>query len=144
MITVIGIVVIFVGLIAWAGQSLAFIAPNLATKLGVLEPREDMDETLYIFETKALGLNDMLLTWTLPLAGTLMLLGNPMWPYFGLIGGGIFLYFSGMIIFSRYYLKRSGIMVGGPSSEKAAYIMSGAWIIASILMIILSIMHLSQ
>ena len=34
MITLIGIVVIVVGLIVWVGQTLSFLAPDIATKLG--------------------------------------------------------------------------------------------------------------
>jgi len=33
----------------------------------------------------------MLLTWTLPLSALLMLLEHPLWPYLGLVGGGVFL-----------------------------------------------------
>ncbi|MCP4592342.1 MAG: hypothetical protein GY842_16540, partial [bacterium] len=85
--TALGIVILIVGLFAWIGQSLAFLAPSLAVKLGVLEPKGQIDPTLYVIEAKAEGLTDMLLTWTLPLSALLMLLGHPLWPYLGLIGG---------------------------------------------------------
>lgn len=47
MATAVGIVTLIVGLVAWLGQGLAFLAPAIATKLGVLEPREELDPTLY-------------------------------------------------------------------------------------------------
>ena len=77
MITLIGIVVILVGLIVWVGQTLSFLAPEIATKLGVNDPEEEMDQSLYIIETKANGLSDILLAWTLPLSSLLMILDRP-------------------------------------------------------------------
>lgn len=144
MTTLIGIAVIILGLIAWVGQSISFIAPGIATKFGLLEPKGEMDETLHVIEAKALGLNDMLLTWTFPLSGALLLLGHPLWPYFGLVGGGIFFYFSGLIFSSRFFLKRAGKKIGSTSGVTAAYTFSALWAIASISMIILSITNLAE
>lgn len=89
MITIIGIVVIVAGLIVWVGQTLSFIANDIATKLGVNSPEEEMDQSLYIIETKANGLSDILLAWTLPLSGLLMIFNHKAWPFFALIGSGI-------------------------------------------------------
>ena len=93
MTTFIGIVVFILSLICWLGQSLSFVAPKLALKLGVMDPKESMDETLHIIDSKVLGLNDMLLTWTLPLSAALMIFNISLWPFLGLIGGGIYSYF---------------------------------------------------
>ncbi|KPK10365.1 MAG: hypothetical protein AMJ68_09415 [Acidithiobacillales bacterium SG8_45] len=144
MTTFIGITVVLIGLIAWVGQSLAFAAPNVAVKLGLLESKNEMDETLYIIEARALGLNDLLLAWTLPLSGLLMLLNNPLWPYLGLVGGGIYLYFSGMVILSRIYLGKAGKKIGSPSNIKAVYVFGAVWAIAATTMIAMSFNKLSQ
>ena len=40
MITLIGIVVIVVGLLVWIGQSLSFLAPDIATKIGLNSPQK--------------------------------------------------------------------------------------------------------
>jgi hypothetical protein len=142
MITIIGIVVIVVGLICWIGQSLSFFAPRIAIKLGLCEPAEEMDPTLYIIETKAHGLTDMLLTWTLPLSGLLLIIDHKSWPVFALVGGGTYIYFSGLIILHRIFLKRRGIKIGRPSSEKGAYVFGSIWIIAATIMIVLAAMEL--
>ena len=60
MITILGIVVIVTGLIAWIGQTLAFVAPKISIKLGLTEPEDEIDRTLYIVETKANALPDLL------------------------------------------------------------------------------------
>ena len=70
--TFVGLFTLLVGLVAWLGQALAFFVPPVAERLGVLEPRDDMDPTLYVLETRAEGLADMLLTWTLPAAALLL------------------------------------------------------------------------
>ena len=143
MITFIGIVVIVVGLLVWIGQSLSFLAPDIATRLGLNSPEEEMDQSLYIIETKANGLSDMLLTWTLPLSGFLMIVDHIAWPYFALVGSGIYMYFALLTIFSRVFLKKRGREVGSPSSEKAAYVFSAIWIVSATTMIILAIMKLA-
>ena len=97
MVTTVGILVLVLGLVAWIGQSLAFLAPALAEKLGVLEREEEVDPTLYIIESKAEGLADMLFAWTLPASALLMILDHPLWPYLAIFGAGLFLYFSVLI-----------------------------------------------
>ncbi len=144
MITVFGILVIVVGLIVFVGQGLCFFTPNLATKIGVNSPEEEMDQTLYIIETKANGLSDILLTWMLPLAGFLMIIDNPNWVYLALIGGGIYIYFAFLTVFSRLFLKARGKRVGSESDQKVAYIFSAVWIFCAVTMIILAIRNLSQ
>ena len=138
MTTFIGIIVIVVGLIAWIGQSLCFLAPGIALKLGLNEPEEEVDQSLYIIETKAAGLSDMLLTWTLPLSALLMIFDHKTWPYLALIGSGTYIYFSLLIIFNRIFLKKRGKKVGKPSSQKLAYVFALIWILSAITMILLA------
>ena len=144
MNTVIGIVVIVVGLICWIGQTLALLAPHIAVKLGLCEPEEEMDHTLYTIETKAHGLTDLLLTWTLPVAGLLIILDHSFWPILALIGGGIYLYFPGIISFHRVFLKKHGIKMGSPSAIKATYVFSIIWVLSALTMIILAIKQLNS
>lgn len=144
MITAIGILVLALGLIAWVGQTLSFFVPSAAVRLGVLEPEDDVDPTLRILEAKAEGLVDILLSWSLPAAALLMVLDHPLWPYLALFGGGIFLYFSGLIILTRPFLKKAGTNVGSPASERATYLFGGLWIMSALTMIGLAATHLSQ
>lgn len=138
MQTIIGIAVIVVGLIAWVGQSLSFLVPTIAIKLGLCEPEEEMDQSLYIIETKAQGLSDMLLGWTLPLSGLLMIFDHKLWPILALIGGGTYIYFSAVIMLSRIFLKKRGKKVGRQSSENSAYVFGSIWILSAITMIVLA------
>jgi len=143
MNTLFGITVVLLGLLAWAGQTISFLAPHVAEQWGLQEPEDEVDKTLHIIESKALGLNDMLFTWILPLSGVLMIIEHSMWPYFGLVGGGIYLYFSGMIVFSRLYLQKEGIKIGRPNQIKVAYLFSGLWSASALIMIVMSYIKLS-
>ena len=109
----------------------------------MLESEDELDPTLYIIEAQAMGLSDMLLGWMLPASAVLALLRHPMWPYLALLGSGVFIYFSALIILSRIYLKRNGRKVGSASSERAAYVFGGIWISSSVAMTILAIATLS-
>ena len=143
MSTAVGIVTLIVGLVAWLGQGLAFLVPSAAVRMGVLEPQEEVDPTLYVIEARAMGLSDLLLGWILPASALLMLLHHPIWPQLALIGSGVFIYFSAVIILSRVYLKREGKRVGRPASERAAYLFGGIWIACSLAMIVLAVSALS-
>ena len=144
MVPTIGVIVLLLGLIAWVGQSLSFLAPSLATRLGVLEPDGEIDPSLRIIEAKAEGLMDMLLGWTLPASALLMVLGHPLWPFLAIFGGGVFLYFAGLIILSRIFIRAAGRNPGGPGSVKAAYLFGGLWAASSITMMVLAAIHLSS
>ena len=143
MVTAVGILVLVLGLIAWLGQSLAFLAPSLAVNLGVLEPEDEVDPTLHIIEAKAEGLADMLLAWTLPASALLMILDHPLWPYLAFFGAGVFLYFSALITFSRIFLRGAGRKVGRPVSERATYLFGGLWAVCSVVMMVLAAIHLT-
>ena len=144
MQTTIGIAVFIVGFIGWFGQGLSFFAPQLAVRLGVLERKSEMDETLYLIESKPMAISDMLLSWLLPLSALLMVFAHPLWPYLGLIGAGVTLYFSLLIFLTRIYLKHDGKAVGGPSVLRAAYLFALFNGVAALLMIVLCYIELSQ
>lgn len=144
MATLIGVVTLVSGLIAWVGQILAWLAPSIAVRLGVLEPEDEVDPTLWIVERYAMGPSDAVLGWMLPLSAALMLVDQGAWPYLALSGAGVFLYFSAVTSLSRIHLKRNGLKVGRPSSERAAYVFGGIWSLCSLSMIGLAIVELSS
>lgn len=141
--TVLAILVIVLGLICWLGQTLVIFAPDVAAKLGVGEPEEDLDRSMYLFERYSQGIMDVLLTWTLPASALMMLLGNEHWPILALVGGGVYLYFPGVFSITRIVLKRNGMKIGRPASELTAYVFGTLWTLSAIYMIALAVAELA-
>ncbi len=141
--TVLAILVIILGLICWLGQTLVVFAPDVAVKLGVGEPEEDIDRAMHLFERFSQGIMDILLTWMLPASALMMLLGHELWPILALIGGGVYLYFPGVFSITRIVLKKDGKQIGSQASEMTAYIFGALWTLSAIYMIALAIAALS-
>ena len=141
---ILGILVIVLGLICWAGQTLVVFAPRLAERLGVGEPEEDLDRSMYLFERYSQGIMDILLTWMLPASALMMLLDYNHWPILALVGGGVYLYFPGVFSITRIVLKRDGLKVGSPASETAAYTLGALWTLSALFMIVLAIAEIGR
>ena len=142
MTTIFGIVVMVVGLIAWIGQSLAVFSLPTAIKLGLFEPENEVDQSMFVFERYSMGIMDILLTWILPFSAFLMIMGNSYWPLFALVGGGVYLYFPGVFMITRIVLKKHGKKVGRPSAVAGAFMFGWIWTLSSIIMIVLAIKEL--
>ncbi|MDJ0699096.1 MAG: hypothetical protein QNJ07_04510 [Woeseiaceae bacterium] len=141
--TVLAILVIVLGLICWLGQTLVVFAPRVAVKLGVGEPEEDVDRSMYLFERFSQGIMDVLLTWMLPASALMMLIGNEFWPILALVGGGVYLYFPGVFSITRIVLKRDGKKIGMPASEVTAYVLGTLWTLCAVFMIVLAVAELA-
>ena len=141
--TALGILVIVLGLICWTGQALVVFAPDIAVKLGLGEPEQDLDRSMYLFERYSQGIMDILLTWILPAAALMMLLGLDQWPIFALVGAGVYMYFPGVFIITRIVLQRDGKKIGEPGSARTAYVLGTLWILSAIYMITMAIAELA-
>jgi hypothetical protein len=60
-------------------------------------------------------------------AGALLVADQPAWAYFGLVGGGMFLYFAGRGIATRLAMQRRGLRIGSPQSVRTGLIALAAW-----------------
>lgn len=140
--TLIGVTVVILGLICWVGQTMAVFALPTAVKLGLFEPEHEVDPTMYLFERMSQGIMDVLLTWILPLSALLMILEQPSWPLFALVGGGVYLYFPGVFMITRIVLKQHGNRIGRPSSVTTANIFGTLWLLSAITMIALAVREL--
>ena len=120
------LLILFTLVLCWLGQMTAALAPALATRLGLTEPEADVDPTFYA-DVRGEAVWDAMILWTLPVAGILLLLNNPWWAYFGLVGGGMYLYFAGRGIAQRLVMRRRGIRIGKPSYWKGVYVFLTLW-----------------
>jgi len=137
-----GILLIAFGLIAWGGQVLSALTPKFAEKLGLMEPEADIDPAFYA-DTRGEAKWDSITLWTLPFAGILIMLNSPLWIYFGMVGGSMYLYFAGRAIFTRLELKRKGVRSGKPELLKMYYIFATLWGLIGLATIIKAVKTLS-
>jgi hypothetical protein len=121
-----GVILIVVSSIGWLGQAMTALWPTVATKLSLTEPEADVDPAFYA-DVRGEAVWDTLILWTLPVAGILLLVNSPWWVYFGLVGGGMYLYFAGRGIVTRLAMQRRGIRIGKPETLKQVYVFLALW-----------------
>ena len=137
-----GIIVLVLSLICWIGQTIALFWPVAAAKMTVTEHEADVDPT-YFSDVRSEAFWDAVSTWILPVAAILLIINNVAWAYFGLIGGGMYLYFAGRGISARIAYQRRGIRIGKPSTVKQGYVFLSIWGLIAIGTIVLAILELS-
>ena len=130
-----GFVCVVFGLIVVIGQLISTINFNLAQKLG-LQEKNDQTESLF----RRLELNtarwDLVVLWTLPATGVLMIVGHPLWPATALVAGGIYVDTAGRELAKVLGLKRHGVKTGSREEASlyycflAALLLIGLWCIA--------------
>jgi len=116
-----GAILTIFSLLGWMGQAITAFSPKKAVKLGLTEPESDVDSTFYV-DVRGESVWDTMILWTLPVAGILLMLNNSLWAYFGLVGGGMYLYFAGRGITVRLAMQRRGIRIGMPKTLAANYV----------------------
>ncbi|MGD8485226.1 MAG: hypothetical protein PVG27_06645 [Chloroflexota bacterium] len=121
-----GLVIIALGLLAWIGQAISRFAPATAVRLSLMEA-EDTVDAVYWADIRAEALWDTFMLWTLPLAGLLLVAGLDAWTWFGLFGGGIYLYFGGRGLFTRLEIRGHGHRIGEPSNVRLGLLMCLVW-----------------
>ena len=132
------ILIIFSLIVCWMGQVINAFSPKLAARLGVAESESDVDPTFFV-DGRGEAIWDALILWTLPVAGILLILNSPWWAYFGLVGGGMYLYFAGRMIVVRLAMKRRGIRIGKPETIKLFNAGLILWGLIAVVTIILAV-----
>ncbi len=133
-----GAIVVVLTLVAWLGQALTALSPQSATELGLTEPETEVDPAFYA-DVRGEALWDTAVLWTLPLAGLLLALGSAWWPYFGLVGGGMYLYFAGRGIITRLALQRRGIPIGQPKAVQMNLVFLALWGLIALVTLIMAV-----
>ena len=112
-----GIILVSASLKVWIGQIIIACSPSLAEKINIIEPESNVNKT-YFLEMRGSALWDAFSLWILPVAGVLLILKIDLWVYFGLVGGGMYLYFVGRTISSFLVLFHNGINIGTSKKMK--------------------------
>ncbi len=132
------ILIIFTLIVCWLAQVINAFSPTLAAQLGVTEPESDVDPTVYA-DGRGEAVWDAMILWTLPVAGILLILNSTLWAYFGLVGGGMYLYFAGRMIAARRAMQRRGIRIGKPETVKLFKVVLTLWGLIAVVTIIMAV-----
>jgi len=97
-----------------------------------------VDPTFYA-DVRGESVWDTMILWTLPVTGILLLLNNSLWAYFGLVGGGMFLYFAGRGITVRLAMQRRGIRIGMPKTLTSIYVFLSLFGLVAVVTIIMAV-----
>lgn len=133
-----GAILTIFSLLGWLMQAITTFLPKVAASLGLTEPESDVDPTFYA-DVRGEAIWDTMILWTLPVAGLLLILNISLWAYFGLAGGGMYLYFAGRGILTRLAMKRRGIRIGKPETLKAYYLFLSLWGLIAVVTIIMAV-----
>lgn len=138
-----GVILIIIAGIGYIGQVITAFWPGAAAKLGLTESEADADPTFYA-DVRGEAYWDIAILWMLPLAGVLLVLNNPLWPYLGLVGGGMYLYIAGRGIIVRRVMQRRNIRIGKSAALKMTYLFLTLWGLAAVITISMAIAALSS
>ena len=134
-LTVTGFVCVFFGLVCVVGQLVSAVNFRFAQNLGLQEKNETTDP-LY----RRLELNtarwDLVVLWTLPAAGILMLIDHSWWPYLALVAGGVSVDTAGREAAKVVGLAKHGLKTGSEVEKRLFFaflgtiFLIGMWCIA--------------
>jgi len=136
-----GLVVVALSLLCWGGQVISWFAPATAVRLTLMEA-EDTVEPTYFADVRGEALWDTLTLWTMVVAGVLLTLGVSAWAYFGLVGGGMYVYFAGRGIVTRRALQQRGYRVGVAQNVKLGYLFLAVWGVMGCITIVAAVVAL--
>jgi hypothetical protein len=108
-----GIVALIVGLVGFFGQLISAIDFRLAQRLGLQEKDEGTDRLYRHLELNTARV-DLLVLWTIILAGVLMIVDHSWWPWVALVAGGVHVDAGIREIGKIRGLVAEGVRVGTP------------------------------
>jgi hypothetical protein len=121
-----GAVMVALGLLAWVGQTVSWLAPATAVRLSLTEAEDSVD-AVYWGDIRGEAVWDAFTLWVLPLAGALLIAGQEAWAGLAILGGGIYLYFGGRGLFTRLAIRERGHRIGEPSNVRLALALCAVW-----------------
>ena len=137
-----GFVVVALSIVCWGGQALSLLAPATAVRFSLTEPEDSVDEAFFA-DVRGEALWDTLTLWTMPVAGVLLIGGNAAWPYFGLVGGAMYLYFAGRGVATRTVMRRRGVRIGNQQNVTLGLVFLSVWGVMGLATIVAAVVSLT-
>lgn len=136
-----GIVMVALSLLCWGGQAIVLFSPESGVKLGLSESQDDVEPAFWA-DIRGEALWDFLTLWTMLVAGVLLIVGDPVWAYFGLVGGGSYVYFAGRGVSARVAMLRRELRVGSPQSVRLGFALLTIWGVMALITIAAAVVAL--
>ena len=136
-----GIVVVLLSLLSWGGQALSWFAPTVAERWNLTEAEADVEPAFWA-DGRGEALWDTCTLWTMVVAGVLLIADVDAWAYFGLVGGGMYLYFGGRGILVRAAMARRSLRIGSPENVRLGYFFSAVWAVMALVTIVAAIVSI--
>lgn len=136
-----GLIVAALSLLAWGGQTISWLAPETAVKWSLMEAEDNVEPTFWA-DIRGEAPLDFFTLWTMVVAGILLIFDHPTWAYFGLVGGGMYVYFAGRGILSRIAITRRGLRAGSPQNLRIGYLFLAAWGVVGLITIAAAVIAL--
>ena len=136
-----GVVVTLLSVLAWGGQAVAWFSPATAVRWELAEAEEDVEPAFWA-DGRGEALWDTLTLWPMVVTGVLLIGNASSWTYFGLVGGGIYLYFGGRIVFTRVTMQRRGLRIGAPQNVRLGFIFGSVWAAMGLITILAAVASL--
>ena len=143
MRVVFGLLVIALSTLCWGGQVLSWLVPARAVQWGLAEADAEVEPVLAA-DGAAEARWDAVALWPMIVAGVLLVADRPAWPYFGLVGGGSYVYFAGRGILARVVMRRAGFRVGTQRNVMIGMVALTAWGIMAATMIVAAVVALQE
>lgn len=121
-----GLIVIALSLLCWGGQVVVLVAPQRAARLGLIEEEAEVEPAFWA-DARGEALWDVATLWSMVVAGVLLVVGVEAWAYFGLAGGGAYLYFAGRGVVVRLTMVSRGLRIGTAENVRLGLIALGVW-----------------
>lgn len=137
-----GFIVVALSIVCWGGQALSWLAPASAVRFSLTESEDSVDPAFFA-DVRGEALWDTLTLWTMPVAGVLLIAGNAAWPYFGLAGGAMYLYFAGRGVATRITMRRHGIRIGSRQNAALGLVFLSVWGVMGLATIVAAVVSLT-
>jgi hypothetical protein len=121
-----GLVVTALSSLCWGGQLVSFLAPEVAARWGLTEAEAEVDPAFWA-DARGESLWDVVTLWTMVVAGVLLVVDHDAWAYFGLVGGGTYVYFAGRGIIVRLAMRSRGLRIGNARSVQVGIVALAVW-----------------
>ena len=130
-----GAVLVVLSAVCWGGQAVAWFSPQTAIRLSLTEAEPDVEPAFYA-DVRGEAVWDTLTLWVTIVAGVGLMAGHAAWPYFGLAGGAVYVYFAGRGLLTRRTMQRRGLRIGTAQNVASAYVAFTTWGVMGVVTVI--------